>query len=115
MMFFCYKNKYINYNLLLKLFLCLTFFFSYEFIYINLYASSKDFLNLKSEAAVVIDYDSGRVLYDKNSDTIRPMASLTKIMTSILLVENCNMDELIEVPKEATWIGRFNCGVKKRR
>ena len=32
------------------------------------------------------------------------MASLTKIMTSILLVENCDLDEIIEVPKEAAWI-----------
>lgn len=41
------------------------------------------------------------------------MASLTKIMTSILLVENCNLDELIEVPKEASVIGGSTVGLKK--
>lgn len=55
----------------------------------------------------------GRILYSKNADEQRPMASLTKIMTSIMLVENCDLNELIEVPSEATWIGRFNCRIKK--
>lgn len=54
----------------------------------------------------------GRVLYDKNADEQRPMASLTKIMTSIMLVENCDLDELIEVPKEATWTGGSTVGLK---
>ena len=34
-------------------------------------------------------------------------------MTSIMLVENCKMDELIEVPAEATWIGGSEVGLKK--
>lgn len=73
----------------------------------------KDFLDLQSAAAVVIDYDTGRILYDKNADEQRPMASLTKIMTSIMLVENCDLDELIEVPADATWIGGSTVGLKK--
>ena len=54
----------------------------------------------------------GRVLYNKNADEQRPMASLTKIMTSIMLVENCDLSEVIEVPKEATWIGGSTVGLK---
>lgn len=75
--------------------------------------NSKEFIQVNVPAAVVIDSKSGRVLFGKNENEKRPMASLTKIMTSILLVENCNMDEEIEVPAEATWIGGSEVGLKK--
>lgn len=75
--------------------------------------SSKEFVKVNVPSAVVIDAKTGRVLFEKNADEKRPMASLTKIMTSILLVENCKMDELIEVPNEATWIGGSEVGLKK--
>lgn len=76
--------------------------------------SNKQFVDIMSPAAVVIDSDTGRVLYEKNADEKRSIASLTKMMTSILLVENCNMDELIEVPAEATWIGGSEVGLKAK-
>lgn len=76
-------------------------------------SSTKLFINIESPAAVVIDNESCRVLYDKNAYEKRPMASLTKIMTSIMLVENCSMDEMIEVPSDATWIGGSEVGLKK--
>lgn len=34
-------------------------------------------------------------------------------MTSIMLVENCKMDEMIEIPKGAVWIGGSTVGLKK--
>ncbi len=76
-------------------------------------SSTKLFVNIDSPAAVVIDNETGRILYDKNANEKRPMASLTKVMTSIILVENCSMDEMIEVPSEATWIGGSEVGLKK--
>lgn len=81
----------------------------------NVLADSKTklFVNIDSPSAVVIDNENGRVLYDKNAGEKRPMASLTKIMTSIMLVENCNMEEMIEVPKEVTWLGGSTVGLKK--
>ena len=81
----------------------------------KLYAdtSTKLFINVDSPAAVVIDYKTGRILYDKNASQKRPMASLTKVLTSIMLVENCKMDEMIEVPKNAAWIGGSTVGLKK--
>ena len=75
--------------------------------------NSKEFIDINVPSAIVIDFVTGRVLFAKNADERRPMASLTKIMTSILLVENCDMDELIEVPGEATWIGGSEVGLKK--
>ena len=53
-------------------------------------------LNLKSGSAILMDAVSGQVLYEKNADQPRPMASTTKIMTALLLCER--------VPKEDTLI-----------
>ena len=76
-------------------------------------SKTKLFVNIDSPSAVVIDSNTGRILYDKNAQEQRPMASLTKIMTSIMLVENCKMDEMIEVPKGAVWLGGSTVGLKK--
>lgn len=65
----------------------------------------KSYVDISSPSAIVIDYDSGRILYEKNSNEKRSIASLTKIMTSIMLVEHSKMDEEINVPNAATWIG----------
>ena len=50
-------------------------------------------LNLYAGAAVLMDADSGRVLYGKNEDQVMPMASTTKIMTCIVALENGNLDD----------------------
>ena len=67
---------------------------------------------ISSPSAVVICEDTGRVLYDKNSKEKRKMASLTKVMTSILLIENCKLDEQIKIAKEACYIGGSEVGLK---
>ena len=43
---------------------------------------------LHSQAAVLMDADSGRVLFSKNGDEKKAMASTTKIMTCILVLEH---------------------------
>ncbi|MDO4338119.1 MAG: D-alanyl-D-alanine carboxypeptidase family protein [Eubacteriales bacterium] len=50
-------------------------------------------LDTFSETAVVIDADTGAVLYDKGKDSVRYPASITKLMTLLLAVENCALDE----------------------
>ena len=67
---------------------------------------------IQSPSAVVICEDSGRILFEKNANERRKMASLTKLMTSILLVENCDLDEKIKVAKEACYIGGSEAGIK---
>lgn len=94
-------------NIIYILFLII-YFTSCDFVH----ATNKNFMSIESPSAVVIDYETGRVLYGKNENERRKMASLTKIMTSILLVENCEMDELIEIPKEVLWIGGSTVGLK---
>ena len=54
-------------------------------------------LQLYAQAAVLMDADSGRVLYGKNENEMLPMASTTKIMTCILALEYGNPDDIVEV------------------
>lgn len=69
----------------------------------TIYAKSGDaFLPLKSNelyalSACLMDADSGRVLYDKNADEVRAMASTTKIMTLIVALEYANEDDIVTV------------------
>ena len=53
--------------------------------------------NLYAESAIIIDSNTGMVLYKKNSDQKMYPASTTKIMTAILTIENCNLDDVVTV------------------
>ena len=46
-----------------------------------------DTLDVPCAAAILIDEDSGTVLYEKNADQQRPIASITKVMTLLLTFE----------------------------
>ena len=59
-------------------------------------------LSLYATAAVLMDADSGRVLYGKDQDTPMPMASTTKIMTCITVLENGNLDDMLTVSAYAS-------------
>lgn len=54
---------------------------------------------------VIIDANNGQVVFGKNADTKRPMASITKLMTALLIAENHNPKELVTIPPEATAAG----------
>lgn len=47
-----------------------------------------------------MDYDTGKILYDKNMDKPLYPASTTKIMTAILAVENSNLEDIVTVDQE---------------
>jgi len=60
-----------------------------------------DQLDLKSNAALVVDQLSSAVLFDKNADVALPIASITKLMTSLVVLEaGQDMAEMIEVTTE---------------
>ena len=50
-------------------------------------------LSVAAKGAVLIDAKSGRVLFGQNENERFPMASTTKIMTALLALENCALDE----------------------
>lgn len=67
---------------------------------------------INSRACVVIDRNSNTILYGKNENTIRKMASTTKIMTATIIIENCNLEETIEISKKAAGTGGSRLGLK---
>lgn len=57
--------------------------------------------SLISKAAILMDSKSGKILYHKNESEKMYPASTTKILTAILTLENCNLDETITVSYDA--------------
>ena len=51
--------------------------------------------------AYVMDAETGRCLYEKNSGVKTPMASTTKIMTAIIVLEKGNLDDIVTVSRAA--------------
>lgn len=61
-----------------------------------------DLPQTSAKAMCVIEMSSGRVLDQKNSDMLLPMASTTKIMTAITAIENCDdLDKVFEISPKA--------------
>ncbi|MEW6758382.1 MAG: D-alanyl-D-alanine endopeptidase, partial [Acidobacteriota bacterium] len=45
-------------------------------------------LKLRSESALVADSATGRILFEKDADRVRPVASLTKVMSAMVLLDS---------------------------
>lgn len=67
----------------------------------SVFASEKSPGNLYALSAVLMDGDSGRVLYQKSGNTPRPNASTTKVMTCILALENGKGDDYVKISANA--------------
>lgn len=80
------------------------FIFLMQFI-IFLSPSYADSDNLKTycPSCILIEANTGKVLYEKNADDVRFPASTTKVMTAILTVENCNLDDVATVSHNAVY------------
>lgn len=65
---------------------------------------------IKAESALVFDITTQKTLYDKNATKRLPMASLTKIMTAILALENYNKEQSFTVPRDAL-VGEDSMGL----
>ena len=58
-------------------------------------------LGLRSAAALVLDQEAGYVLYAKNSDVVMPIASITKLMTAMIILETrLPLDALVTITDE---------------
>ncbi len=69
--------------------------------------------HLYAQSAVLMDADSGRVLYAKEADRIMPMASTTKIMTCIVALENGNLEDYVEVSSYAASMPKVKLFMKE--
>lgn len=59
---------------------------------------------ISAEKAIVLDAATGRVLYEKAADRQSLIASTTKIMTALVVCEQCNVLDRMRIPKEAVGI-----------
>lgn len=75
--------------------------------------TSAEDISLYATAAVLMDADSGRVLYGKNADTPLAMASTTKIMTCITILENVSLDETLTVSAYAAGMPKVKLYIQK--
>jgi D-alanyl-D-alanine endopeptidase (penicillin-binding protein 7) len=63
--------------------------------------ATPDALDLKSSVALVLDQDTDEVLFSKNSEAVLPIASLTKLMTALVVTEaSLPLDETLTVTQE---------------
>lgn len=65
------------------------------FIPINVFG-----LSTTASSAILMDMDSGRILYSKDIHNPRLIASITKIMTAVLAIENGNLNDVVTVGEE---------------
>ncbi len=78
------------------LFIILSFFAITLLSYGNAYAYS-DPPSITGKSVVVMDANTGAVVYGKDENKPYPPASTTKLMTVLLTLENCDLDEVVTV------------------
>lgn len=66
---------------------------------------------LNSRAAIIYDRKTGLILFGKNENEKRAMASTTKIMTAIVVLENADLSEVIEISRKAAGTGGSRLGL----
>lgn len=102
------KKKFVLILLsaVISLQLCKSFFLPVQ-------AEEQKDLTLYAKSAVLMDAESGRVLYEKDGYTHMPNASTTKIMTCILAIENGNLEDTVTVSSYAASMPQVHLGMTK--
>ena len=67
---------------------------------------------INSRSAVVIDRKSKAVIYGKNENVKKAMASTTKIMTAMVVIQNTNLNNTVEISKKSAGTGGSRLGLK---
>ena len=72
--------------------------------------------NFRPKSGLVIDQNNDYIIWQKNINEVRPIASISKMMTSLVVAKERSLDENITIPKQATEVegssGGFNAGEK---
>ena len=80
--------------------------------YVETSSSGTSTLNLNTRSCIVLDRLSKKILYGKDEYNKVKMASTTKIMTATIIIENCNLEETVEISKKAANTGGSKLGLK---
>ncbi len=59
---------------------------------------------IRAKSAIAMDANTGFILYEKNSYDRRPIASITKIMTAIIILEENKLDDIVTIAKKTTLV-----------
>ena len=92
------KNGKIRIVLCLLLFLCGGFFSTKESS-----AASWGSVELTAEEAVLMDADTGAVLFEKNGEEKGYPASITKVLTALVVLEHASLDEKVSFSHDAVY------------
>ena len=74
-------------------------------------ASSDTKPTINSRRYAVYDRLSGRCIYGKDENKQTAMASTTKIMSAVIIVENCNLEDIVTVTEKAAGVGGSRLGL----
>ena len=69
--------------------------------------------SVKASAALLVDGDTGETLFSLNEDKRLPMASLTKLMTALLTLENAKKDDVVRVQGPAPSVGESTINLQE--
>lgn len=69
-------------------------------IFMQLICVNDVFAKDNSSSSILVEMNSGRIIYNNNSEEKKLIASITKIMTAIIAIENANIKEKVKVGKE---------------
>ena len=88
------------------------FLFLFCFTYTNVRAETSP-SQINAEGCILIDASTGKVLYGKNEEKVLEPASTTKVMTAIIALEKCRLDDEVTVKEDFTKIGGTAIGLLK--
>lgn len=74
------------------------------FMNINVAFATETSLSLESEAVILMEETTGKVIYEKNSNQKMYPASTTKILTALIALENANINDIVEIGNEVNFV-----------
>lgn len=80
---------------------------------LQLYPLKANALDVSAKSAVLIEAQTGKVLFEKDSNSRRPEASTTKIMTALVALENSSPDEIVTCKKNVALTGGTSIYLKE--
>jgi len=90
----------------------IVFLFLFCFIYTNAHAEPAA-PQINADGCILIDASTGQVLYGKNEEKVLEPASTTKVMTALITLEKCKLDDEVTVQEDYTKIGGTAIGLLK--
>jgi serine-type D-Ala-D-Ala carboxypeptidase (penicillin-binding protein 5/6) len=79
-----------------------TIFLAVSIIFVNFPQMTVATVSVSASSAVLMDQESGRVLFGKDAHEKKRIASITKIMTAILAIESGKLEKMVQVSAKAT-------------